>query len=306
VPLLGGLGVLAGLAAGLAAGWAIARLVGAPGPAALPPLFPALAWGGLVAGYALLGLCDDLAGLSPAARLGLETAGALVVLVALHPGPLPGGAGWVRVLATAAILVGGTNAFNLADNADGLAAGTGLLALAGCAAYLAPDPERTWAAAAALAGAGALGGFLVWNRPPARLYLGDGGALAAGVLLAALLVTAPRPPGSATGVLALPFLAGYLVVDPAYAILGRLARGAAPWRGGVDHLSHDLGAAMRGWPRAWRAILVVQVFSVVSALGVLRGVLPAWALAATACPWAVLWWAGTRGRRLRRMDAGRG
>jgi UDP-GlcNAc:undecaprenyl-phosphate GlcNAc-1-phosphate transferase len=307
VPLLGGLGALAGLAGGLAAGWLVGPGVGGSALALRGvPVGPALGWVGLVAGYALLGLRDDVAGLSPGVRLGLETAWAAVALglpVLLSPRfpagtPAGPGAGlWTGGVVAA--VVAGANAFNLTDNADGLAAGTGLLSLAGCAVLLAPVPGGAWAGAVGLAGAGALGGFLIWNRPPARLYLGDAGALAFGALLAALLVTPLRSAVGGGPWLAILFVAGYFLVDPTYAVLGRLRRGAAPWHGGVDHLSHDLEASLGGWPRAWRLVLAVQGFSVLSGLGVLRGILPIWALPAAACPWAGLWLAGARGRRAR-------
>ncbi len=307
VPLLGGLGALAGVAAGLVAAWAAGRVTGSPSLEPPPP-WPALAWAGLIAGFAVVGLRDDLAGLSPIARLLLEcvwAAGALGLPLVLGAGPAdgaaaaPAAASWSGILATAALAVIVANAFNLTDNADGLAAGAGALTLGGLAALLLAASDQAWAAIGGLAGAGALAGFLVWNRPPARLYLGDAGALAFGALVAGLLAGSARTAGPVDALPGLLFVAGYLMIDPTYAILGRLLRGEAPWRGGIDHLSHDLGAALGSWPRAWRLVLAVQAFSVLSGIGVVGGVLPPWTLAAAACPWAGLWLAGARGRHLR-------
>jgi len=317
VPLLGGLGTLAGLAGGLIAAWAVARIAGGAHLGALS-LWPAVGWAGLIAGFALVGWRDDVTGLAPGVRLLLECLwGAAILALPLllgpeagagfgpavatgaHPAIVPDANGWAWTLAALVLVVSGANAFNMTDNADGLAAGTGALALGGLALLLRPATGCGWAALAGLAGAGALAGFLVWNRPPARLYLGDAGALALGAVGAALVAVHVRAAGATADLLALPFVIGYALVDPAYAVLGRLRRGAPPWRGGVDHLSHDLGASLRGWPRAWRLVMAVQAFSVLSGLGVLEGVLPTWTLAATACPWAGLWLAGSRGRRLR-------
>ncbi len=78
------------------------------------------------------------------------------------------------------LTVGACNAVNMVDGQDGLAAGTGALAALALAAVLATSGHT---ADLPLATAGALLGFLRWNRPPARVFLGDGGAYAVGVLL---------------------------------------------------------------------------------------------------------------------------
>ena len=113
VPLLGGVAVAAGLAAG-------AMVTGD-----LPPRLTGLLALALVAGA--LGLGDDLSSLSPAARLAVETALAVGLVVLGLRLPLTS---WAPIDALLAVLfvVAVTNAFNLIDNMDGLAAGVALVA----------------------------------------------------------------------------------------------------------------------------------------------------------------------------------
>jgi UDP-GlcNAc:undecaprenyl-phosphate GlcNAc-1-phosphate transferase len=126
------------------------------------------------------GLIDDVRPLPVWVRLVVQAgAGGLLVAGGLRLEPLgtPGGGAGV-VLATVACC----NAVNMIDGQDGLATGLGAIAAISIAVVLA---SAGIAGALPIAAAGALLGFLVWNRPPARVFLGDGGAYVAGVLLAA-------------------------------------------------------------------------------------------------------------------------
>jgi len=258
VPTTGGWGMMIGCAAGAAVAIAAGRPMGPVGP----PL-------ALLAGFGLIGAIDDARGLTPLLRLAAEfaLAGGIVLLVG-------GGA-----LPVAVLCVAGANAVNMADNADGLVAATAGLSLLSLAA------AHPWAAA----GAGALGAFLIWNRPPARLYLGDAGALPLGALGAWLLA----PGNLIAGV----FTAGYLLFDPLYAVAGRLRARRAPWVGGVDHPSHDLTRLLGCWPRAWGLILAVHAVSVAAGLAIRGGWPPAPVASPVAVAWAALWWIARRGRR---------
>jgi UDP-GlcNAc:undecaprenyl-phosphate GlcNAc-1-phosphate transferase len=161
VPYLGGVAVFAGLAGPLL----LAR------PALLAPLALAL----------LLGLADDLSDLSARVRLPCEVLIGAVAALAL-PADGPFGA-----LATVVAVVALINAVNLLDGLDGLASGVGAVSAVGFAVVLDGD-----ARVLALALAGALGGLLLWNRPPARIYLGDGGSYLVGTTLALLLASTWR------------------------------------------------------------------------------------------------------------------
>jgi UDP-GlcNAc:undecaprenyl-phosphate/decaprenyl-phosphate GlcNAc-1-phosphate transferase len=166
VPVLGGPAVVV-------ATLAIAAAVGPGYPAAI-------AIGVLVALAA--GLLDDLRPMPPWSRVVLlAVAGAVLVAGGLRLDPLGIFAGVAMVLVTVAC----ANATNLLDGQDGLVGGLGLIAALGLAP-LAAGGGTSSDATLGLALAGALAGFLVFNRPPARIYLGNGGAYAVGALLAVL------------------------------------------------------------------------------------------------------------------------
>ena len=252
VPLLGGFGVLIGLGVGLGLAW---------------PGWVAGLWIGLLLiGLAAIGTWDDFRGISPRARLlaeGLLALGwvALAARLGMDSGAPELGTSLAGALALAFLVVAGANAFNMCDNADGLAAGCGTITFLSLYVLgMRGGAGNDLHLVLALAGSGALLGFLFWNRPPARLYLGDVGSLPLGGLLAFLLASTWKP-GAPIGAIAC--IAGYFLFDPLYVIAGRLARRRSPLTGGVDHPSHDLRRLTTAWPFAWVTILLVHTLSVV-------------------------------------------
>lgn len=260
VAYLGGLAVLAGVVAGVA-------------PAAaglLPPL----------AAAALLGLLDDIADLTARLRFSVEIViGALVALAVEAP-----------ALATPAVIVGTVvlvNAVNLLDGLDALASGTVLASAVGFAVVLDGD---TRVLAAALAGA--LVGFLMWNRPPARVYLGDSGSYLLGTGLSVLAATTLGDGGSIQLRSAAVLLLGVPVADTSVAIIRRWRAKRPLLVGDRGHVYDQLAA--RGWTtqRAVVACVLAQiglaaVAIVVSGLGAVEAVLVASICAATAGMWTV-------------------
>ncbi len=306
IPIVGGLGVLMGGIAGAVVTEGIGRLRGVDGLMMTDSVGSILLLLALIGSYGLLGHLDDRKDLSRRSRFLTESIIALGV-IALWPGWAGGEIGltlpaaWNALLAWllySFVIVAGANAFNMCDNSDGLAGATGALTLGGVfvARLVTAGPDLlSWAA---LAGAGGLLGFLYWNRPPARIYLGDAGTLPLGALIALCLVSLPTfrlwP-----AVLATPFLAGYLFFDPAMAILGRFTRGRAPWQGGTDHPAHDLRVALGNWTSAWRVIVALQIFSVATGVSVATGFLPLPLLLVPLAPWLALAAAAAAGRRMR-------
>ena len=136
--------------------------------------------------------------------------------------------GWVAWPVTAAWLVGMTNAFNLIDGVDGLAAGITAIAGAACGAILVVRghaPEAMLLAAFV----GASIGFLFFNFEPASIFLGDSGSLLAGFLLAATAITGWQKGATALAA-GVPLLIFALpIADSALALIRRIA-GAAGGR----------------------------------------------------------------------------
>jgi UDP-GlcNAc:undecaprenyl-phosphate GlcNAc-1-phosphate transferase len=230
----------------------------------------------LAAGTALflLGLADDRRPLPPLPRFGVQLAvvAALVAASPLFRLPILAGHPWAAGLASVLWIAALTNAFNFLDNMDGLAAGVGVLALLVLAAvgWLAGQPQ-TALFCLVLAGAGL--GFLVYNFPPASLFMGDAGGLflgfgagSASVLLAAQLGQA----GASLPVRLAPLLAlAVPVYDLVSVSLIRLRSGRPPWIGDRNHISHRLVAL--GLSRR-NAVLVIYGGTAVSALPVLAAV----------------------------------
>jgi UDP-GlcNAc:undecaprenyl-phosphate GlcNAc-1-phosphate transferase len=216
-------------------------------------------WTLLVTGTALmlLGLTDDLGGLSWQLRLAVELAIAAACvwlvpnlrLTAFIPVPLFTEA--LSVLWIVALI----NAFNMLDNMDGLSAGVAAIAGSFLAAVmlLAPNPKsggpQLFVAGLLLVVVGALVGFLWHNRPPAKIFMGDSGSYFIGFMIAAATLLA-----SYTGyqserrhaILAPLLVMAVPLYDMTTVILIRLRSGKSPFAADKNHFSHrlvDLGMA---------------------------------------------------------------
>src|SRR5207248_11415996 len=151
---------------------------------------------------------------------------------------------------TVASVVIAVNAFNLMDNIDGACGSVTAVACAGTGALAAIKGEWT-IAALAFALSGACAGFLPFNLAgPARIFLGDGGSMPAGFLVAALVMaTAWHGRGGDPAVVVGALLAGLPIFDAALVSYARIRRGVSVMTGGRDHLTHRLLLHLRS-PRA--------------------------------------------------------
>jgi UDP-GlcNAc:undecaprenyl-phosphate GlcNAc-1-phosphate transferase len=137
-------------------------------------------------------------------------------------------------------VVGICNSINFFDNLDGGAAGTVAIS-AVVLTYLALSTDQSFIAALSLVVAGSTLGFLIWNKTPARIFMGDAGALFLGVLIATLTVRFEPNTESSLGSFATPLLLLAIpILDTTVAVLSRLRRKISPFQGGRDHLSHRL------------------------------------------------------------------
>ena len=187
---------------------------------------------------AAVGLLDDLKDLSPWVRVLVEISCGIVVWN-LGVGVSLTGLNLVDYVLTIFWVVGITNAFNLLDNMDGLAAGVASIA---CASYFAIAVTGDQGFVATLA-AGAIGcavGFLRSNRYPARIYMGDGGALFLGFLVAYLGLKL-KVAGDGYQTFLVPLLVCLIaILDTTVVVVSRLRSGKSPFQGGLDHTSHRL------------------------------------------------------------------
>jgi len=191
----------------------------------------------------LVGLWDDLKNLPPLPRfIGQSIAGLVVavLLVISKNVANPTGSTYIDVLITVIWVVGICNSINFFDNLDGGAAGTAAIS-AIFLTYLSLSNGQSFIAALAVVVAGGTSGFLIWNRTPARIYMGDAGALFLGVLLATLTIRLNPDTQTLIASFATPVLILAIpILDTCVAVFSRLRRGVSPFKGGKDHLSHRL------------------------------------------------------------------
>ena len=230
---MGGVAIVAGTMAGFAAIAVRPELLGAPMDWYPVPL-AALA-------MFVVGILDDRLQLSPLAKLVASLAIGAFLVFALAGAEPDGALPSLFTLVATVWFAGICHATNLLDNMDGLAAGVGLIAAIFLAALLAGflGPALVVMLTAL---AGALLGFLYWNRSRARLFMGDSGSLFIGALLAAAsLVPVYNAP--------LAFISPAVIVvlilivplfDTGFVLVLRRLAGRKATKGGTDHVSHRL------------------------------------------------------------------
>jgi UDP-GlcNAc:undecaprenyl-phosphate GlcNAc-1-phosphate transferase len=218
----------------------------------------------------LIGLWDDIKNLSPLPRFiaqsfaGIFTASILIITNNVGN---PTGSNIFDAVITIFWVVGICNSINFFDNLDGGAAGTVAISSA-TLAYLALTGDQYLIAALATVTTGATLGFLVWNKSPAKIYMGDAGALFLGVLLATLTIRLEPNTNTQIGSYLTPiFLLAVPILDTTVAVISRLRRHISPFQGGQDHLSHRLIRA--GLSRKQAAISLWLLSGVYGALAIL-------------------------------------
>jgi UDP-GlcNAc:undecaprenyl-phosphate GlcNAc-1-phosphate transferase len=212
----------------------------------------------------VLGLADDRIGLSPRLRLAVEVAAGVVLAMASDLAAFPGG---MRSLLIGVVLVVVTvNAVNLLDGLDGLAGSTALVTAAGTAALAASRGLDTTFGMILVA---ALAGFLVWNWPPARMFLGDNGAYTVGIFLVYGMLAATLPSSETLGLVAFGLI-GVFAVDLAVTLLRRALRRRPLFAGDRSHVYDQLRD--RGWtvPRIDLTFAASQAAVVVIVIGIDR------------------------------------
>ncbi len=187
----------------------------------------------------LLGFADDIWRLPPRTKLVVQIGAAILVVLAgivqpFHSFPVMG------ALFAVIWIVGMTNAFNLLDNMDGLAAGIGLISSVYLVyLYLTQDNLQGAVLLGILSGAQA--GFLVFNFNPARIFMGDTGSLFIGFVIGTSILAQPRHISGVPAFILLPVLVCTVpIFDTFFVSITRRLRGQPVSQGGTDHSSHRL------------------------------------------------------------------
>ena len=278
-------------------GWGAARLLA---PATYEREALTLLWGAFIA--LMLGLWDDRLGMRPGIKLlGQSAAIATLLTSGAVPdfGVPPEIAGPVLIV----LLVGLMNATNFLDNMNGMLGGIAGIALLAFGIHSAAR-GALGTAAAQIALAGACAGFLPWNFPRARIFLGDAGSLFLGYSLGASAVLACHGPATGWGRLGAGLVLGYPAFDIVFVVINRLRDGRKVYTGGRDHSNHRLASVMQCPKRT--VLLLWLTGAALSASGLvvlfLDRPLPALLL-------SVLWtslflWAGARLSRVPELPRG--
>jgi UDP-GlcNAc:undecaprenyl-phosphate GlcNAc-1-phosphate transferase len=212
----------------------------------------------------LFGLWDDRYGMRPLVKLGGQALATLILITAgiqvtLFSTPV------FNVILTFLWVLGISNALNLLDNMDGLAAGITAV-ISGFFLVLAVVEGLGVVSTLAAAMLGACVGFLYYNFNPATLFMGDAGSLLVGFILAVLgikLTFAGRPQ-DVTWMIPI-ILLGLPIFDTTLVVISRLRRGTPVYQGGKDHTSHRLVSVFGMTPA--RAVMTLDLVS--SVLGLL-------------------------------------
>jgi len=194
----------------------------------------------------LLGLLDDIHPLNIPLKFAWQSAVALGVIfwgdLSVHVAR----AEWINVCISTIWIVGMTNAMNIIDIMDGLAGGVAVLTAA-TFTWLAAQEGMTEVAWTGAAFSGSALGVLWYNRPPARIYYGDAGALMMGFTLASLAIAARYTTHHLAGFAAPLLILAVPLFDTAFVMWQRYRQGRPVTFGSADHF--PLRLERRGWSR---------------------------------------------------------
>jgi UDP-GlcNAc:undecaprenyl-phosphate GlcNAc-1-phosphate transferase len=215
---------------------------------------------------AAIGLIDDIKQLRPWPRFLVQNIVAVTATLILIANDTLGSAVGILPIDFAITLfwlVGISNSINFFDNVDGGASGTAAITSLALF-FLATQNGQVLVAAMSLVLAGSTLAFLTWNKPPARIYMGDAGSLFLGILIASLAIRVDTNGELGIFSLLIPFfLLAVPILDTSTAVIKRLRRGISPFQGGKDHLSHRL---MRMGLEKRRAVVLLWATSTFFAL----------------------------------------
>ena len=222
----------------------------------------------------VLGLIDDLRGIPPKVKLlGQIVAACTVFALGVRINFITGFfsfeegytffSGASAFILTVVWIVGITNTINLIDGLDGLAAGVAAIASLSIAYAAFISTESQAATLSMLAVAGGALGFLPFNFHPAKIFMGDGGSLFLGFMLAVLSIEGATKSAAVVATIVPVFVLGLPIFDTAYAILRRILNKKPIMEADKGHLHHRIMAAGFGQNRA-----VLMLYGISGAMGV--------------------------------------
>ena len=236
VPYLGGVAIALGISIVTITSSFVSKREGFLFDLLVSVLVPAIVLG-------FLGLVDDLKSLSPWPRLVMQSLiGTFVASMIILNGTVgtPFSTQGVNSIISIFWVVTLCNSINFFDNLDGAASGAvAIISLGIFAISMAQGQELV--AALSVVTAGSSLGFLVWNKSPAKIYMGDAGALFLGVIVSILTIRLDPGIDPLWQSLVIPVvLLSIPLLDTSVSVTSRILRGVSPLTGGRDHLSHRL------------------------------------------------------------------
>lgn len=221
-----------------------------------------------------IGFLDDIRPLGARVKL-LGQIGAACILYALGvsiedlTNPFRGGAhfdlGPWSFPVTILWLISIPNIINLIDGMDGLATGFGIF-LCMTLAFVGHFNGIADVVLMSVVMSGALSGFLVYNYPPARIFLGDGGAYLIGFYVASSSLLSSQKSSILAAVLVMMVALGVPILDTFLAILRRAVRGVPIFRADAEHMHHRL--VLLGFSKARALIAMYSISVVLSLIGI--------------------------------------
>lgn len=229
-----------------------------------------LAGGGILIAF---GLADDLKGLNYKLKFLGQLLAALVIV--LYGGVRITSLGsllpddmvlmdWFAVTLTLLVIVGVTNAINLADGLDGLAGGISLLGFC-CIAYFANITGSNEISLPSLAMAGAIFGFLRFNTYPASIFMGDTGSQLLGFTAIVMAVKITQEHTALSPVLPLIIL-GFPILDTLTVMVERIMHGRSPFAPDKNHFHHRLISLGFHHTEAVVVIYLIQSVMIIAAI----------------------------------------
>jgi UDP-GlcNAc:undecaprenyl-phosphate GlcNAc-1-phosphate transferase len=262
VPYLGGIAIIVGILLVSYGGLILRNRTGLDIWIASSLLVPAAVLG-------FIGFLDDRKNLPPLPRFIAQTlAGIFTAIFLISTDTIGNPTGNTALDAAITIfwVVGITNSINFFDNLDGGAAGA-VAATSFGLFLISNDNGQYFLAALSITTFGAMLGFLLWNKSPARIYMGDAGALFLGVLISVLALRLnPEVEGKFTSFAIPILLLAIPILDTSVAVLSRLKRRVSPFQGERDHLSHRL--MRRGFSKRQSAYALWLLSAIFSAIAV--------------------------------------